>query len=113
MALEEVNKVVDSVWRITCEGRNWIGFRDKLKRELSSLRDQPDAYYLLHHLRATTAGSAEFWIANGLADHFGWSRKRFAEARQCLVELGFVQQIKRPWPGHPAVYVWPGWRSSC
>jgi hypothetical protein len=109
MAIEEVNKVVDSVWQMTLEGHNWVGQHNWRKHELSRFKDNVDAHYLLEYLRVTEGISAEFWIANGLADIFGWSRKRFAEARTRLVEFGFVQQTKPPWPGHPAVFVWPGW----
>jgi len=113
MSVEEVSKVVDSVWNMTCEGRNWIGQRDRRARELSCFNGDVDAHYLLEFLRATEGASAQFWIANGLANTFGWNRQRLANARQRLVELGYVQQIKRPWPCHPAVFVWPGWWSPC
>jgi hypothetical protein len=112
MAVEEVNKVVDSVWQMTCEGHNWIGQRERREsrvRDLLRFKDDPDAHYLLEYLRVTEGMSAEFWIANGLADNFGWYRQRLANARQRLVELGYVQQTKRPYQGHPAVFVWPGW----
>jgi hypothetical protein len=112
MAIEELDKIVDSVWQMTREGHNWVGQHDWRKHELSRFKDDVDAHYLLEYLRATEGMSAEFWIANGLADIFGWSRKRFAEARTRLVELGFIQQTKPPWPGHPAVFVWPGWSPS-
>jgi hypothetical protein len=109
MAVEELNKVVDSVWQMTCEGHNWIGQRERRERELSRFKDAPDAHYLLEYLRVTEGISAEFWIANGLADIFGWTRQRLANARDCLVELGYVEQARRPYQGHPAVFVWPGW----
>jgi len=51
--------------------------------------------------------SARFWIANGLADRLGWTMRRFVNARNHLVELGYVKQIRRPWQGKPALYVWP------
>jgi hypothetical protein len=110
MAVDEVSKIVDSVWQMTCEGRNWVGERGRREHELSTFTDAVDALYLLEFLRVTEGASAQFWIANGLADRFGWNRQRLASARQRLVELGYVQQTNRPWPGHPAVFVWPGWR---
>ena len=113
MSVEEVNKVVDSVWQMTCEGHNWVGQRERRERELSCFKSDVDAHYLLEFLRVTEGAAAQFWIANGLAESFGWNRQRLANARQRLVELGYVQQIKRPWPGHPAVFVWPGWWSPC
>jgi hypothetical protein len=110
MSAAEVNRVVDSVWRLTCEDRNWIGRgNDRRKHELSLFKDDTDALYLLDYLRVTESISAQFWIANGLADNFGWALRRFTAARQRLVELGYVQQIRPPRQNHPAVFVWPGW----
>jgi hypothetical protein len=110
MPVDEVSKIVDSVWQMTGEGRNWVGERGRREHELSTFTDAVDALYLLEFLRVTEGASSKFWIANGLADRFGWNRQRLASARQRLVELGYVQQTNRPWPGHPAVFVWPGWR---
>jgi hypothetical protein len=109
MAVGEVSKMVDSVWQMTCEGHNWVGDHDRRKHELSLFKDDTDALYLLEHLRVTEGISAQFWIANGLADQFGWRRHRLASARQRIVDLGFVQQIKPHRPRQPAVFVWPGW----
>jgi hypothetical protein len=55
MAVEEVSKVVDSVWQMTCEGHNWIGQRERRERELSCFKDDVDAHYLLEYLRVTEA----------------------------------------------------------
>jgi hypothetical protein len=107
MTTNEVSKVVDSVWRLTCKDRNWVGQSDRRQRELSSFSADPDAFYLLEYLRVTAGAEATFWIANGVADIFGWSRKRFADARSRIIELGYVKQIKRPWHGQPACYTWP------
>jgi hypothetical protein len=109
MAVDELSKIVDSVWRMTSEGRNWVGERGRRQHELSTFTDAADAFLLLEYLRVNEGVSAQFWIANGLADKFGWDRRRFTDARQRLVELGYVQQISKPWHGHPAVFVWPGW----
>jgi hypothetical protein len=109
MSVEEVNRVVDSVWQMTAEGHNWVGEPGRRKHELSTFTDAVDALYLLEYLRVTEGISAEFWIANGLADIFGWDRRRFTAARQRLIDLGYVQQIKPHRPRLPAVYVWPGW----
>jgi hypothetical protein len=107
MSIQEVTKIVDSVWRMTCEGRNWVGQRDRRERELSTFSDHPDAFFLLELLRVNEGASVRFWIANGLADRLGWTIRRFVNARNRLVELGYVKQIGRPWQGKPALYVWP------
>jgi hypothetical protein len=109
MSAEEVSKIVDSVWQMTCEGHYWVCEHDRRKHELSLFKDDTDALYLLDYLRVTQGIEAKFWIANGLADNFGWTLRRFTAARQHIVERGYVQQIKPPRQNHPAVYVWPGW----
>jgi hypothetical protein len=48
-----------------------------------------------------------FMVANGLAEILGWRRQRLAEARQSLIELGYLQQMRQgnQYTG-PALYRW-------
>jgi len=112
MAVEEVVKVVGSVWRMTLQRRNWVGGRGAMREhELARFsRDGVDAFFLLEFLRLHEGPSSLFWIANGLAYRLGWTRKRLARARARLLELGFVKQIRRRGDGKPAVYIWPATR---
>ena len=80
MDAKEVGRVTDSVWKMTVEGRNWIGRPGKFMPldEMAGFRGNSDALYLLAFLRAREGKNSTFWIANGLAEtpDFSWSRKR-------------------------------------
>jgi hypothetical protein len=70
------------------------------------LQSSQDALILLAFLRAYEAPWTKFWIANGLAERLGWTVKRLSDARKHLIERGDIVQVRRPWRGHPAEYVW-------
>jgi hypothetical protein len=108
LAIEEVGKIVKQVWKMTTEHRNWIGRGSDRRTEVFSfITGNIDAFGLLEFLRVNEGASARFWIANGLAETFGWDRKRLARARDCLIDLGYIRQIKQAWSGSPAEYIWP------
>ena len=118
MDAKEVGRVTDSVWKMTVEGRNWIGRPGAFMPldEMAGFRGNSDALYLLAFLRAREGKDLTFWIANGLAEtpDFSWSRKRLAAARQSLIELGLIKMIAGPKQGSPALYRWtnPAWSIS-
>ena len=106
LAVEEVRTIVNSVWKMTLEHRNWIGRSGDRRTEVASFFGNADAYLLLEWLRVNEGASSSFWIANGLAEKFGWTVKRFTGAREHLIELGYVMLARRPRQGHPALYAW-------
>jgi hypothetical protein len=106
MAVEEVGKIVNQVWRMTAEHRNWIGRGGDRKMEVCAFAGDVDSYFLLEFLRVSDGASEAFWIANGLADKFGWTLKRLVSARKRLLELGYIERIKPAWSGSPAKYAW-------
>jgi|GEM_PF-725893 hypothetical protein len=106
MAIEEVNQVVGNVWKMTTEHRNWIGRGGERRTELASFSGDVDAWFLLEFLRVSEGASAVFWIANGLAENFGWTRQRFVQAREHLIDLGYIAKIKKAWSTSPAEYIW-------
>jgi Bifunctional DNA primase/polymerase, N-terminal/Primase C terminal 1 (PriCT-1) len=111
MAHEEVNKLVNSVWRMTLAGRNQIGQHVVVLRQhdvLSLIDDgDQDALVLLSFLHAHNGPAAPaFWIANGLADTLGWTRRRLSAARKGLLKRGYIVRLRRPWRGRPAEYGW-------
>jgi hypothetical protein len=67
---------------------------------------QQDAFLLLAFLRATQGPTTTFMCANGLADKFGWHRKRLANARRQLIELAYIKQVRFAHRGEPALYQW-------
>jgi hypothetical protein len=106
MAVEEVGKIVNQVWKMTTEHRNWIGRGGDRKMEVCAFAGHVDSYFLLEFLRVSDGASETFWIANGLARKFGWTLKRLVNARNRLIELGYIERIKRASSGSPAKYVW-------
>lgn len=109
MDLNEVTKIVGSIWKMTERGDNHIGQHGVYMQagEIDDLTGDADAFFLLAFLRAHQGSASTFWIANGLAETFGWTVKRLAAARLVLIERKKVQMIRRPRQGHPAQYAWP------
>jgi len=108
MERQEVEKIVSSVWQMTLEGRNVIGLPEAfcLTREHLAIEDS-DAFKLFAFLRAHQGPHAHFMCANdGLAEKFGWTRKRLAGARHALIELGYLQPVRQAGRGHPALFRW-------
>jgi primase-like protein len=96
----EVAKIAGSIWKYTTEGRNRFGKHGAWfpVSEVSTWKMGPDAFYLLAFLRAHNHPDATFWVANGLAEIFGWDRERFAAARRRLVEHRYHTRVS----GSPA-----------
>jgi hypothetical protein len=105
----EVVKVAQSVWKMTCEGRNRFGQHGAwLPLNLSrTLAHTPDAYALYGVLNAENGPDSIFPIANGMAQtviNFGW--RRLAEARKVIIALGLVEQVSPQTQHRPALYRW-------
>src|SRR5262249_10755896 len=49
---------------------------------------------------------ATFWIANGLAETFGWSRQRLAAARESIIQRGYIRRLRAASNNQPALYRW-------
>lgn len=67
-----MSAVVNSVWRVTVEGRNWFGQHGAfmgLHEVNNMVGGDQDAFLLLVFLRAHQGRRAIFWIANGLSKH--------------------------------------------
>ena len=105
---KELMTVVQSAWGYTQEGRNRFGQHGAWipLPEVDSMMQEPDAFALLAWLRAHQGSESTFWIANGLAENFGWRRHRFAAARSRLIELDYIVQIQKPFQGSNALYRW-------
>src|SRR5262249_14611205 len=106
---KEVNRIVDSVWGMTLEGRNIIGIPTAfcLTHEHLSIEDS-DAFKLLAFLRAHQGPHAHFMCTNGLAsrEEFDWDPRRIARARRILIELGYLAPVKQAGRGHAALFRW-------
>jgi len=112
MSHQEVGRIVENVWRMTLEGRNHIGRRDVGMVEQAVIDDlvltrNSDAVILYTLLKAHQGRHAQFWITNGMAGKwFGWKPERLARARNCLLQRGYIKQIKPAWSHSPAKFVW-------
>jgi hypothetical protein len=104
----EVISVVRSAFEITERGRNRFGQHGAWFPidEVDRLVDDQDAFLLLAFLRAHQGPDATFMCANGLAEKFDWTRKRLADARSRLIELGYLHVLRNPGPKAPALFRW-------
>jgi hypothetical protein len=109
MQQAEVTKIAESAWRKTEAGDNWFGrtgvwFSTDEANEL--IVNHPDEHRLLSFLRANNHPDSTFWVANGLSEVFGWSRPRFATAREKLIQLGYLYRLRHATNNQPALYRW-------
>jgi hypothetical protein len=105
----EVVKVAQSVWKMTCEGRNRFGQHGawvplQLSRKLAGY---PNTYTLYGVLKAENGPTSIFPIANAMAPKLGIGRKSFAQARRQLLEEQLVEQVSPDTQHHAALYRWP------
>jgi Bifunctional DNA primase/polymerase, N-terminal/Primase C terminal 1 (PriCT-1) len=105
---EEVMRVAQSAWSYEERGLNrcgQYGFWSPLNQVVEFLGD-PDAFYLLAFLRAHNGPWSHFMCANGLAEKFGWDRRRLAAARTRLIEAGHIKYVRYAGKGQPAMFTW-------
>src|SRR5262249_53599377 len=99
----EVERIVESVWGMTLQDRNFIGragvWVDAADLERMA-RDDHDSFVLLAFLRARNSGT--FMVANGLAPCLGMGEKRLAHARDRLLGLGYLIRVSNAGRGHAA-----------
>jgi hypothetical protein len=111
MEESEVSAIVGNVWRMTEQGRNHIsqhGAWINVAEVETMVGEDQDALVLLMYLRTRNGPWGYFWVANGLADIFGWPRMRMAAARRRLIKLGHLVPVQQAGRGHPALYKWHG-----
>jgi hypothetical protein len=109
MQRAEVTKIAVSAWQKTELGDNWFGqfgvrFPTWEVNEL--IKTSPDDYLLLSYLRANNKPDATFWVTNGMAETFGWSRQRLAAARRSLLRRGYFWRLRHATNNEPALYRW-------
>jgi hypothetical protein len=102
-------KVATSAWGYTERGKNRFGRPsvsfDAEEAKHLIISDQ-DAFVLLAYLRASNRPDRTFTITNGMAETFGWPRKRLAAARKHLGG-SYMERVRRAsrFTG-PAIYRW-------
>jgi hypothetical protein len=109
----EIFKTAKSAWQVTERGENRFGQKgawspaEEVNRLVAS---DPDLFLLLSFLRANNGPRSQFWIANGLCETLGWTRKRLSAARSRLANAGYVSQVRPQTARSPAIFRWPGGR---
>jgi hypothetical protein len=109
---DELRSTARKAWTYTVEGRNYvdqIGGARLSPAECEALFTamDSDALYLLAYLRHHEGPNATFMIANGMAEDWAWRRHRFAAARQRLLDLGYIREVRPASSGYgPAQHRW-------
>lgn len=93
---------------MTVEGRNRFGQHGSWlpTEQVDALVGDPCILALLCYLQAHNRPDSKFWVADGLGTALGWSRRQFKDARQLLIELGWIIPLNRPSPENPVEYCW-------
>ena len=92
----EVEKIARSAWSYEQRGLNRFGrhgvwFETSVANHL--IATEPDLFVLLSYLHANNGPESEFMIADGLAETFGWGRKRLSAVRKRAMQ-SHVQMVK-------------------
>ena len=105
----EVVKTARSAWGYHLAGKNYVGGCVAVFTAERILRLMPDPHVaaLIFWAEAWFKPGAEFWIADGLADQFGWSLHRLREARRRAVNSGRLLLIRPHGHHRPALYALP------
>jgi Bifunctional DNA primase/polymerase, N-terminal/Primase C terminal 1 (PriCT-1) len=101
-----------SAWRYEQDGRNLVGRGRSVVTPHSVIDklicENQDAFVLLTLLQRHHWGRY-FVLANATASKLGWTRKRFAEARQLLQALGLIELVAPASFRSPALYRLGAW----
>jgi bifunctional DNA primase/polymerase-like protein len=108
MAEREMERIVENVWGMTLQGRNFIGQADMFFLMAEHLTIDPDAFKLLAFLRLHQGPHAHFMVANRLSrrPEFDCAPRRIARARHKLIERGDIVPVRQAGRGHPALFRW-------
>jgi Bifunctional DNA primase/polymerase, N-terminal/Primase C terminal 1 (PriCT-1) len=98
----EIVRIVGSVWRFQAEGRNWVGAEQHIqitRTEMELLGNNANALALYLVLRFSHERfGAPFGIsARAMANHQiipGWGHSRYRSARNGLLDLGILRQVR-------------------
>lgn len=112
---EELARLVAGVWGYTTKGKNFAGIgrsmvfgHDQFDSFAAEGKIGQDAWFLRGDLARVHYASAAFYCANAMKDRLGWSRPRLQDARECLINLGEIVEVRQySQKLGPAVYRWP------
>jgi Bifunctional DNA primase/polymerase, N-terminal/Primase C terminal 1 (PriCT-1) len=105
---QRVIRAANSAWKYESEGRNYIGGQRAVFSTADVLPLMPDPYLaaLIVWAKASFKPGSHFWLADGLAEKFGWSRQTLKQVRRRAVEMGAFRLVRRAGFKRPAVYTW-------
>jgi hypothetical protein len=106
----EIEKAARSAWGYEERGDNRYGRHGAwfAATEVNHLiSTDHDLFLLIAFLKANNGPTAEFMVANGLKDTFGWRRQRLADTRR-RAEQGYIECVRRASQQRPALYRWTG-----
>lgn len=118
LAGPELARIVASAWGYTQKGENFAGIgrsmvfgHDQFDKFDAGGKVEQDAWFLLGRLRRVHHSSNAFYCANAIAESLGWSLPRIQNARDCLVNLNEIVELRRYSQRlGPTVYMWPAAR---
>ena len=105
---DEVMRTATSAWKYETEGRNYIGGMRAVFSTADVLPLMPDPYVtaLVVWAKASFKPDYHFWLADGLAEKFGWSVYDLRHARRRAVQMRIFRLIRRAGFKRPAIYGW-------
>jgi hypothetical protein len=105
---EEVRSVALSAWKIEERGDNRFGRFGSwfTERSVDAMVGDPHLFTLVGWLQSKNGPDARFWVADGLNETFGWSRRKFADARKRAIETNWIVPHNKPKPGSPVEFTW-------
>jgi hypothetical protein len=76
--------------------------------QVRKLVQDPYLFALLAWLKARNGPASEFLVADGLAGatYLHWPRERFRRARRRAIDDGWIEQVRKPFPGYATLYRW-------
>lgn len=108
---DEVDKIIDNVWRIKIENRLYGGgerFISVVSSEVNQLKDHPHAFWLLMHLKNCHENNRkEFAISvEPMAKAIGWSANELVEARNHLLDRKYLTMTHKGGNGGGDVHLY-------
>ncbi len=99
----EIERCAKSAWKYEASGRNYLGLRKPQVMEgdkiMDDLLDQPEAFTLLQMFQRWHSNRQSFAIAPTAMSAAGsppWPRRRIENARDVLLQRGFVEELAAP-----------------
>ncbi len=99
----EIDRCAQSAWQYEATGRNYLGLRKPQITEgdmiMDVLLDQPEAFTLYQMFLRWHSNRPSFAIAPRAMSEVGsppWSRHKISNARDVLLERGFIEELEAP-----------------